>query len=1731
MFSCLAISKLSADYIHEYTIDLYYANGVKANARNSVSEDWTYRSNDLKAKYPSLNQALKYGEAKLSYNASYLWGIGDFAETIIQYRNEHPAAEITWQALTKFVEARFKVDLDKLVDLLGKITSEATLSEQTNAYMRSVEQGHGVVTIAHSQGNFFTNEAFNRIITEAQKGWMKPYLHMISVASPSKEVFNNGPHVTFDNDVIAALYSMPTTHINPNRDRFRNALGEVVDDFSINFHGFDYYMGEEVSYTDGFGAHTVSTQIAKADIEKYIIDALDAHLSAESQWEKAKDYGCLCKDKRIIMKHKWDTELTKELSTTKVFEFDKNGKLYHVLNQNKTDLTYVTSASRDGASIEDTIEDNACYALTSYENNRLGIVEGQTGSLPQPKSGVVEVTLTWNNPAIDFDLNVGWNAGEHDVKDTGCSTEHFYIERESLIYPGTYPITVAHKKLDDNESTLIPEKVQMTIQVPGKIEVYDIDINTADKLDVGHVADIFVKYINNEIVSSVSPDPIVAAPTISIPTTGDYGNGNSGGGSIGSSGGSSSGNSSISTPWVYIDSPSCNQSCGCIPCEYRIIPYLEQLLYGPISGADVALYEARDYANKSPLYVGKTSTGNTLYSAGNIEIPDSIVNGLQDDTLYLLIAKGGIDIDHNDDFEIDNTPTLNQGETHLLLSGKDIKEIGVKMNVLTEIAYQVTKDMIDVNTAEEVQNKLNEVAQRLLKDKIYGDIAGGINYKDLSFWMPSIHKTLLVKEYDRYFTGFVNNLFANQDIYQEAYAIVYEHASAVPILQSIRLDASEDINSSTVIGKVPVLNQGTSKITSFMLEGDGSDNFVIDTNGEVSVAQGAQLDYESKTYYQLYVSAINDEGISQKVLLLIQLHNVTDAPEYSSFTASTFYENAAIGTDVLSVLYDVGSSPLQSVQLTGKDSTYFKAEVQGNTVFAKTNQPLLNYATKRAYELQIQATNNLGTSKSLPIVLQASDRRDIPRLNDTRLRVDENATAGTVVGKVNIVSDGYSPITHFTLQKPYYYNIWPDGYFTLDDNGTVRIGENAVFDYEGRKSYSAYIKAVNAIGESQLKIISVDLNNIPDVLPSFKDTTPLEIRINKEASQGALLKNFQFYHGDNPVSFIELSPASPFEAVLDMPNSYNAQGFIKIKDSLRDTQVYEYNLTAVVINSVGRSNEKPIHITVNQESYEFSVLEGTYNTVIGKIDFGSEAIQSVIYPLNKYFTLDSNGTLSTVPYRDNRTPVLNHTGESQFSFTATIFYKNGTSKNVGITINVLSRIIATLDTPGTAKKIVLNQAKNRAYVADYDRGLQIIDVSSSTNPKIIASLDTDGAANDVVLSKDEQYVYLLDVGKGLKIIDISNETTPYVASEVALAGYSFNIALSSDKSLAFVSHGTSGIKVIDIVDPTSPAVIKNIGFLGTLEDAGQNSHYQIVQPGGYSYVLFGDDRLYGVDWSYGLRVIDIHDIQNPINIYAESLISYSGEDNKYVHSATNFYLHQEQKLISVINTNDNPSLLYSTKENGRIKKLKIDYDSDDIELFDGDIAYMVNYTLIGFDAYNPTALSRLLYLDIGRSHGLVLNKEQNIAYVANDQNGLRIIDLSGIAQPVHHESVLVGTDISISEQNLSSITVDDILGSITILKSGDSPISQIQTTQSTHTSGYLSGTPDCGYTYYAASIDKQCEYDYSYFNVDEIGNIYINNMDALLYENVGNMVPFSVYAENGNGHKSNQAKVLITIQR
>jgi hypothetical protein len=73
--------------------------------------------------------------------------------------------------------------------------------------------------------------------------------------------------------------------------------------------------------------------------------------------------------------------------------------------------------------------------------------------------------------------------------------------------------------------------------------------------------------------------------------------------------------------------------------------------------------------------------------------------------------------------------------------------------------------------------------------------------------------------------------------------------------------------------------------------------------------------------------------------------------------------------------------------------------------------------------------------------------------------------------------------------------------------------------------------------------------------------------------------------------------------------------------------------------------------------------------------------------------------------------------------------------------------VGVLDTPGNALGVAV--AGGYAYVADFDGGLRVIDVSTPSTPVEVGFADTPGRAYDVAVSGG--YVYLADSDAGLAV--------------------------------------------------------------------------------------------------------------------------------------------------------------------------------------------------------------------------------------------------------------------------------------------------------------------------------------------------------------------------------------------
>jgi len=96
-----------------------------------------------------------------------------------------------------------------------------------------------------------------------------------------------------------------------------------------------------------------------------------------------------------------------------------------------------------------------------------------------------------------------------------------------------------------------------------------------------------------------------------------------------------------------------------------------------------------------------------------------------------------------------------------------------------------------------------------------------------------------------------------------------------------------------------------------------------------------------------------------------------------------------------------------------------------------------------------------------------------------------------------------------------------------------------------------------------------------------------------------------------------------------------------------------------------------------------------------------------------------------------------------------------------------------------------------AYVAGWESGLRVIDVSTPSAPVEVGFLDTPGYANGVAVSGS--YAYLADYSYGLRVIDVSPPSAPAEIGFVDTPGLALDVAVAG--GYAYVADWSAGLAV------------------------------------------------------------------------------------------------------------------------------------------------------------------------------------------------------------------------------------------------------------------------------------------------------------------------------------------------
>ena len=206
--------------------------------------------------------------------------------------------------------------------------------------------------------------------------------------------------------------------------------------------------------------------------------------------------------------------------------------------------------------------------------------------------------------------------------------------------------------------------------------------------------------------------------------------------------------------------------------------------------------------------------------------------------------------------------------------------------------------------------------------------------------------------------------------------------------------------------------------------------------------------------------------------------------------------------------------------------------------------------------------------------------------------------------------------------------------------------------------------------------------------------------------------------------------------------------------------------------------------------------------------------------------------------------------------TAFVSYNNGISI-IDVNNQYHPKILSSIFTPDAQKIRVID---GMAYLADYDYGLQIIDVSRPELPEIINPIDNSLNAIDIEML--DGIAYVLEKSS-LHLIDVTNPYLPNKISSSHIPGSAE--CLTVVDSIAYVAN-KSKVLLISVINPSQPELINSINIPGV----------DVKVLGNIAYIA-NKDGLYVIDVSnpFQPNIITTIDIPDPVEITIANDIVYS----------------------------------------------------------------------------------------------------------------------------------------------------------------------------------------------------------------------------------------------------------------
>ena len=300
----------------------------------------------------------------------------------------------------------------------------------------------------------------------------------------------------------------------------------------------------------------------------------------------------------------------------------------------------------------------------------------------------------------------------------------------------------------------------------------------------------------------------------------------------------------------------------------------------------------------------------------------------------------------------------------------------------------------------------------------------------------------------------------------------------------------ENAAGSSAIGTLSASEVDAGQTLSWtLLGGADSQLFNLASDGELTLSENAQLNFEQTTSYELEVQ-VSDSAttpLSDTGVITISVQDVNDAPKIES-QEFELPENSGFETEIGTVsATDEDAGQTISFSITGGTlADAFQIDASSGLLSVAENA-ILDFESEGSKTVEVTATDNdtspLSSAVLLTITLQ--DLNEAPALETESLSFDENLESGTIVGNLSAFDPDAEDQLSFELISQ------EVDWVVIDQaTGEVKISEGAEIDYENLSQNNIVVRVSDQgelASEGTISLLAEDANDAPQVATPISD--------------------------------------------------------------------------------------------------------------------------------------------------------------------------------------------------------------------------------------------------------------------------------------------------------------------------------------------------------------------------------------------------------------------------------------------------------------------------------------------------------------------------------------------------------------------------------------------------------------------------------------------------------------------